>query len=508
MGGRTIVFALPLVGALVAACSDHATNDAPTAPSLATAPASPTCDFNVVKKDVAAAWPNNAGAITKEVNSDVSALLTTMSQNRSDSTIATGTGLQILDTLAHSAARKDPGFTPAAGSKLILDLLLCMDVGPATAIPASFVSALGDSGAFGVRGRSETDADPLVSHDGAWAVRPVGGTPWAQLENGGPTRPALSAAVRQNFLVFGRPGNANGFTADVQLNLPPYPSTVFEWGTVPTLTFVMPATTSAPAGPGIEIDQCDIGAAGAPYQPGFFQHNGVASSNQEILTSFAVSCPTSPTARARLQPTASLAEQLWKLVTPEPAYAAFFFGGGSGTRGTALSPWGVVNPGNVNLVFNQVVDKANNQVGVPLFDTQHQLLTLRVFSNAQSGGTFVTPFKQSAIFTWIEATNNQGVNVVACKNWAYTDANGVATFTNAFLNKSGGYTLRFRTAGTQVSTSAGDTPLAVAPGTQPFSELLNVKNGTFDPAGCTGNNVYTGNGQPPFPVPAPGQLSP
>lgn len=507
MRGRTLVYALSVVGPLVAACSDRAPDDAPTAPSLTAAPATTTtCDFNVLKKDVAAAWPNSAGPITRAVNSAVSSLLTTMSQNRSDSTIATRNGFQILDTLAHSAARKDPGFTPAAGSKLALDLLLCMDVGPASAIPASFVSALGDSGAFGVRGRSATDADPLVSHDGAWAVRPVGGTPWAQLENGGPARPALSAAVRQNFLVFGRPGDANGFTADIQLNLPPYPSTVFDWATVPVLTFVTPATTSAPAGPGIEIDQCDIGTPG--FQAGFFQHNSVASSNQEILTSFAVSCLTAPTARARLEPKASLAARLWKLVTPEPAYAAFFFGGGSGTRGTALSPWGVVNPGNVNLTFNQVVDKGNNRVGVPLFDSLGNALSVRVFSNAQSGGTFVTPFKQGAIFTWIEATNNQGAKVVVCKNWAYTDANGVATFTNAFLNKAGGYTLRFRTAGTQVSTSAGDTPLAIAAGTQPFSALFNVKNGSFDATGCTGNNVYTGDGQPPFPVPAPGQFSP
>src|SRR3954468_559207 len=117
MRGRSVVCAFALPVALVSACSDHATNDAPTAPSLAAAPATPTCDVNVLKKDVAAAWPNNAGPVTKEVNSDVSALLTMMSQNRSDSTIATGTGFQILDTLAHSAARKDPGFTPAAGSK-------------------------------------------------------------------------------------------------------------------------------------------------------------------------------------------------------------------------------------------------------------------------------------------------------------------------------------------------------------------------------------------------------
>lgn len=508
MRGRSVVLFLSLAGPFAAACSDRST-DAPTAPSFATAPTTSVCDFNVLKKDVAAAWPNNAGPVTKEVNGDVSALLTTMSQNQSDATIATGTGFQILDTLAHSAARKDPGFTSSAGSKLVLDLLRCMDVGPASAIPASFEGALGDTGAFGVRGRvlpapAGPDADPLVSHDGAWAVQPVGGNAWAQLETGGPTRPALSASatVKQLFLIFGRPVNAAGFTGDVQLNPPPYPSTVFEWGSVPALTFLTPATTTAPAGPGIEIDQCDIGTQGAPYQPGFFQHLSVATSNQEILSSFTVSCPTGPMARARQQPKASLAERLWKLVAPEPAYAAFFFGGGSGTRGSSLSPWGVIDPGNVNLVLNEAVDRDNNQVGVPLFDKNHNALFVRVFSNAQ------TPFKQSAVFTWIEATNNQGVNVVACKNWAYTDAQGVATFTNAFLNKAGGYTVRFKTAGTQVATSAGNTPLQAEPGTQPFSALFNVKNGSFDPNGCTGNNIYTGNGQPPFPVVAAGQLSP
>jgi hypothetical protein len=78
-----------------------------------------------------------------------------------------------------------------------------------------------------------------------------------------------------------------------------------------------------------------------------------------------------------------------------------------------------------------------------------------------------------------------------CKNWAYTNADGVATFTNAYLNKAGGYILTFKTVGAQTTTnSVNNSPLTVNAGTEPSSALFNVKNGTADSTGCSGANVF------------------
>jgi hypothetical protein len=175
----------------------------------------------------------------------------------------------------------------------------------------------------------------------------------------------------------------------------------------------------------------------------------------------------------------SLAQRLWRVVVPEAANA-LVLSGGSGSKGSNLSPWGVVDPGVVNLTFEQTPDKSRNTVGVSLFDKDSLPLHVGAFSQ---GGTPL-----GTIFTWIEAVNNSGVNVLVCKNWAYTDTDGVATFRNAYLNKAGGYTLTFKTVGTKTTTGTND--LTVAAGTEPSSSLFNVKNGTADSTGCSGANVF------------------
>src|SRR4029077_9622844 len=155
-GNAVLPFALA-AGIALAACSERQ-SETPTSPDLRSgAPPASGCSFSQLKKDVSAEWPVNAGTDTKATNAHVGALLTTMQQNSADSNLATLTGFQILDTLANQTAKKEAGTTPAAGSQLALDLLLCMDVPKAT-IPASFVAALSDAGAFAVRGRSSTDA--------------------------------------------------------------------------------------------------------------------------------------------------------------------------------------------------------------------------------------------------------------------------------------------------------------------------------------------------------------
>ena len=485
--------ALPFVlvaGIAIAACNDSQSGT-PTSPEFAAGGSPSACSYSQLKKDVAAEWPTNAGADTKATNANVGTLLTTMQQNAADSNIATATGFQILDTLANQTAKKQAGTTPAAGSQLALDLLKCMDV-PTATIPTSFVPALSDAGAFAVRGRRPGDKAPVVSHDGAWNIQPVMDIladtqyAWVGIEfadSNGSKNANLTSSVKKLFLAFGSPQDPSGFSNDQTLNLPPSGSTystVYNWGTAPKEFFQTPTN---PPGPGFLISQCAAGALADTnaYHSGFIQHH--TADSLPVVLGFANPSCNVPT-NVSLAAPRSLAQRLWQIFRPEPAYAAVL-GGGSGSKGSNLSPWGVIDPGVVNLTFNQTPSKNGNTVGLPLIDQSNQPFHVQTFSQAG------TPFKQGTIFTWIEAVNNQGTNVLVCKNWAYTNSDGVATFKNAYLNKAGGYTLTFKTVGAQTKTnSVINSPLTVNAGTEPSSALFNVKNGTADSTGCSGANVF------------------
>src|SRR5262249_20857288 len=139
--------------------------------------------------------------------------------------------------------------------------------------------------------------------------------------------------------------------------------------------------------------------------------------------------------------------------------------GGSSTKAGGFSHWGVVNPGQLKFANAPTPAKQSNQVGLPLLDSKGNVLSVTPTS---AGGT---AFGQSATFVWVEAFNNQGINVVVCNNWAYTDANGKASFPNMYLNKAGGYTLTFKTL---AEVAGGITTNFTAQKTG----LFNVKNGT------------------------------
>jgi hypothetical protein len=254
---------------------------------------------------------------------------------------------------------------------------------------------------------------------------------------------------------------------------------VYNWGTAPKEFFQTPTN---PPGPGFLISQCEVGALVGTYESGFIQHH-TTDSLPEVL-GFADPICNVPT-NVSLSAPRSLAQRLWQILRPEPAYAAVS-GGGSGSKGSALSPWGVIDPSLVNLLFNQIPNKSNNAVGKPLIDKNSQPFHVQAFSKAG------TPFKQGTIFTWIEAVNNSGVNVLVCKNWAYTNADGIATFTNAYVSKAGGYIVIFKTVGAQTTTnSVNNSPLTVNAGAEPSSALFNVKNGTPTSSDCVFPKAFT-----------------
>ena len=480
---RSLSF-LAVVAIALVACSDRQL-EPPTAPQFnsAAAPARTTCSFTQLKKDVAATWPNSAGSSTKATNSAVSSILTTMQQNAADSNIATQRGFEILDTLAHSAAQQQPGVTASAGSQLALDLFLCMDV-PALPGTLTFVPALGPNGAFAVRGTVSADARPVVTHDGGWAIAPTGASSWqaVTLRSGSAGSQLLTETTKKLFLAYAQPGSTNGFTGtgDQLLNGNTNPNnTVIDWATQPGQTFSPTPVGTTPLDPGVAVSQCP--SATGLYKQGFVQHNPAGAPNAEILSFFSPTCPFPKTyiggdgqgyyARLQQQPR-SLMGSVLQFFAPELAYAA---GGGSGTKTTALSPWGVIFPGDVNLTNPQWPSKSGNTINVA-FSPE---ITAAALSN---GGV---PFKQPTVFAWLEATNNQGVNVLVCNNWAFTEPNGALEFKNAFLNKAGGYTLSMKTVGTNVSNSASDTP-PVPAGPPISSPLFNVKNaGTTSGSGCT-----------------------
>lgn len=489
MPGRSALL-LVTFGALgLAACSDRQ-SETPTSPDFAAAN-KPACSYSKLKQDVNAEWPVSTGGATKDTNTAVNALLTSMQnaaqQNPADSNVITVTGFRIIQSVAIAASTKQAGTTPAAGSTLAIDLFSCMDV-PPSSVPGSFVSALGTSGAFGVRARTNTDSDPLDTRDGAWTVSPVG-SPWATVaaraanDTGGASAAKISGQAKDLFLIWGQPVDPTNFTGDILLNTGG-PSPVFLWSSTPQQTF----TATNPPGPGIQVTECVPNASDL----GFVQHN--SGNTAVILATATVSCPSGVTAYLRRAPN-SVLQKLRSFFSPELAYATG--GTGPSTKGSHLSPWGVVNPGQLKLTNVSSPAKQSNQVGVALQDGKGQPLSVTPTSAAG------TSFGQSGGFVWVEAFNNQGVNVLVCNNWAYTDATGKATFTNMYLNKAGGYTLVFKTLA-QVSGGIGTNFTAGN------TALFNVKNGTVpNDGGCTGTNVFifdpskTTQVLPPPPGPPP-----
>ena len=447
-----------LLTAALAACGDQqSANQTPTGPQLAAgAKPSTSCDFQAVQQAINAEF-------TGTTNTAVSKLATAMKnyQGVPDVSNATFVGYQILDSLAHNGRKQG---TPAAGSTLAIALLNCMELGGA-AIPASLTGPLGDTtGAFGVRGRSATDPEGLLSHDGIWDVE-TNGLAWRSIIT---TGAAVADSVAHTVLFY---GDLSSLTQSQFTNDTPE-SSIFDWATLPIATFT----------PGVVVGQC----TGDLH---YIQHNPAVSGG-EILGFVPATC-TGSTAMLREPAPRTFAERIGRLLSPTPAYATALLGGGSGATTKALSPFGKIDPGAVNLTLLSQPSKSANQVGKPLVDSKGNPLAVVASSN---GGT---QFKQPTVFAWIVAIGNSGSFIQVCNNWAYSDDQGKATFPNAFLNKAGGYTLVVQTLG-----SASGAP--TLSGKQATSALFNVKNGTVGNANdCIAPNVFTSGTPPPPPGPPP-----
>jgi hypothetical protein len=452
MGTDRFVFILIAGALLLAGCGEQRT-DLPTSPASPTFAAKKTdCNTTLIQQLVNDEFTGSTRvAVNKVVNG--------LSQYRAagDSSSATYLGYTVLDSIARVGRLQG---TPSAGSRLAVQVFRCMSIGSAT-IPDSFTIALDDHGAFAVRGWPVADAaavaaEPVVAEDGAWQLQPPGTATWNDIVALGVAN--LADSVAQLFLAYGRPGSTAGFSNDALT------STVFDWSTIPIATF----------SPAVLIAQCS--------QPtGYIQHNPIASA--EILGYVAVSCGA--TSQLERRP-ASFAERLLRLFQPEPLQATALAIGSAGSRRT-LSPFGKIDPVEINLLFASQPNKSGNSM--------NRYLSPTVTVTAKSkGGVGIG----GSAFVWIEAYNNSGVFVKVCNNWAYTDATGLASFPHAYLNKAGGYTLVAKAA---TAAGAPAVPLKAAVTTA----LFNVKNSTAPPPdnGCAGSNVYTSGPLPPPPGPPP-----
>lgn len=430
--------------ALLASACDQGSSDMPAAPELA--PQAGACNFTTVSQLV----KNEFGASSAE-----SGLATDMKNAGAQTDLGTLKGYQILSSIAGKYQAEQSSTTNA--SALTVALLGCMKIGTA-AVPqaAVFAAALATTGAFEVRGLANPDNAPVRSHDDDWVLEPPFGSTdfnsWQSILGSG-LGASSDPAIQYAFLAFGRPAGSNGFTNDVPV------SGVFDWSTIPAATF---------GGNGAVIGEC-------AHAPNYVQHLAATNSAVEVLGYVDPHCPTGFTLGREAAPR-NLAERLVRLFSPSPAYAAALLTTGSGGSKRTLSPFQVIYPGNVVLDALFKWNKSGNVVNQPFNPTpSYQIRT-----------TALTKFQQDKILLWITAKGNQGTNVAVCNNWAYTGKDGIAAFTNAFLNKSGGYTVTTHSAGAVKNNQAGVDLPTVPAGTDVNSPLINIKS-AVGTASCTAN---------------------
>jgi hypothetical protein len=467
MGGPRVVALVALAALLATACGERQT-DAPTAPEISfhnSPPPAPTgsCSLNTVVSLVKNEFGNN---------STQAGLASDMKSAGAQTDNGTFDGYKILLSIAAKYETTQP--STANASATAVALLQCMKIGGAT-VPtaADFANALASTGAFEVRGLTNPDLDIVTSHDDAWLLEPPGGGSWQSILGTG-LGASTDARIKYAFLAFGNPISSTGFTNDVPV------SGVFNWATIPVATF---------GGDGVVVGEC-------AHPSNYLQHLAAGTTGVEVLGFVAPSCAGS-LASAREAPPRTLAERLFRILSPAPLSATLLTTTGSGGSKRTLSPFEVIFPSNVAATAQFQWNKKANQVNVPLKPTP-------TYSIGTAGGT---PFLQPKVLFWLTATNNSGTNVLMCNNWAYTRPDGVVAFTNAFLNKAGGYTVFTHSIGAADNSAAG-VQLPSVPASAPLvSPLFNVKNNGGNPPCPNFTPSFDANGvllnPPEYPGPNP-----
>jgi hypothetical protein len=447
----------------VAACSGEKAGDTPTGPELR--PVRSGCSFPTLQQAVNAQFTGSTDTYVSQLINDAKNL------QADDPDAADLLLYEALDTLS---AQYGQG-TAGTASTAAYQTLLCTSGGAQGLADTSFVTAFGTTGAFAAVGYYASDNRTVASHDNSrWVLHPPAGKTWAEISSKAP------------LVIYGEPIAISQavFTAD-----PPILSNIYDWRSHPSgVAFV----------PKVVVGNCEPGSSTVTAT--YIQHNTVqshpsSSGPAEILDFAPPDCSGAALAPLNL----GVADRIWRFFAPATAHAAFFLPTSGGQKG-ALSPDAAVSPEDVNLSFESEPAKSGNQVGQTLLGKNGKPLSVVAKSD---GGTSL---KQDQIFAWLVATANNGVFVQVCNNWAYSDGDGRFTFTNAFVNKAGGYNVTVRTVGTSADSSAPGTP-RLPPGTQPTTGLFNVKNGPIgNEAHCAAPNAFIEGDElpnPPGPPPVP-----
>jgi hypothetical protein len=424
------------LGLAALGCGDNDSETSPTSPQFA--PGATGCELSTAKSLV------NSVFATSTSRQAANGYLQTIQNNGSGTLTATNAGFDVFALIAAERAADRPA-PPVNGSTFIKAVLSCMDVGT---LPSSldFTGALGESGAFEVRGGSATDASLAVTSygDPVWGLEPplVGTTrkTWDQIT----VQPADVETRR--FLAYGAPVAIapTAFTNEVLVG------NVFDWSTVPTLTF---------SDPGVVVGTCVI-----DDQSSFLIQHLAKSDNEEIVPSDFVSfCGLSDLMQltsAKGWTPSALAQRLVDFFTPRPLLAAALGTRPPGGSVGALSPFGAVNPDTITLSFptNAQVKDGFTNTRITFKDGSD----IRVFVEPKGG----TDLNGAVVV--LSAVANLGAPVVPKNNTAVT-IDGLATFPGLELNKAGGYRLVAKINGFGQNDATGFTL------TQAISNGFNLK---------------------------------
>jgi len=412
MRGLWYVLILALGTGLMAACDrDEESGGLATAPSLASA----RSQCSNLNQAVQAAFTDNT------TRQNVQAFAQNMVQafGNGQKNRATWFGFEILNAI--DTAGRLQG-TLQANSDLAIGTFPCMSLGSASP-PSSVTTELGGTGAFGVRGRPATDIEAVVSHNGIWIIEPPAGKSWQDITTL-QARSGITGDTAKLMLVLGKPGSATGFNAEGDVLL----AGSFDWSTIPTATF---------GNPYVVVGNCSVAN-------GFLQHFPADNPNVEIFGFVEpVQCPGSELTLERAPRT--LAERLFRALSPAPAYASALIGKTGGGSKPSLSPFGIINPGKVNLgTFFQSPKVKGNITNRPLTPTP-------IVKPKSNGGV---AFKQTDVLAYIRPIVNNGTPGMICFNWAYNDDQGTTDFDRAVYTKAGGVSL----VATNVGTSSAPEP--------------------------------------------------
>lgn len=420
MGRCTALLVTASLGVAAMGCGDGK-GSTPTAPEFA--PSTVTCDLSTARSLVSSIFPNS---VKTAVTNSLQAI-----QNAGAKTeAATNAGFDILALLATYG----PG-SPQSGSTFANAIIGCQDVG-AVSLPIDFTGALGPNGAFEVRGGSSTDVAANVSHDGAWGLEPplnIDVTPatrytWDQITVA-PTRfPPASNSSNKRFLAYGALITDPNFTAEQQVG------TIFDWFTLPTLTFV----------PGVVVGTCITNGESQLL----IQHNPQANGGKIVPSATPSFCPTTASFNSSVTGWSpfALARRAIDFFRPQPLLAAVLTAKPpSGSIG-ALSPSAAVDPKTITVSFPANAVVADGKTNLLIRFTNGNPVSVNV---TPTGGT-----KMDGVLVKLTAVNNLGSTVTTTGDVVATQ-DGIATFSGFTISKAGGYRLVVTLVGFGQNGTAG-----------------------------------------------------